>query len=545
MKICSSIPLFTPTVLGLVVAFYDFDAVASFLIKDSISSPTHAVVRIKPEALPFCTLKVGGSTASEDTNNGNDEYDDFYNDFDPSNYEDFDQVSEEYTRDVDADNSDVDLEIITELITKRSEMKKTRQFDEADKIRDELLANYGILVRDKDRKWRTGCSESQNHSKWLHGDNLIPRGDFKSRDDFGPNGHDYVLAKDAGPNISSMSEETIHELLAKRLSCKFDRDYDAADAIQAELLSAGVLIDGKARRWRADGQFFSSFAPREYKMLPHNYDLSKDLKEIEKLVQERSICRAERLFTRSDEIREELFQKFDVRINDKMQSWSVGGNQSWGRTKRPYEISDRSKVPNDVGDIEKLVEERDIARENRDFAEADAIRNQLLEKSIIVDDKKRIWYVGKVSKIFGKDNPNAKQKPPYIRRGGGDLSAEKMDEIESLVDERDMHKLDKQYNDADVIRNRLLNEYGVQVDDGNREWYIISNEYLLAHDSAEIDDETRILVQQKIQDRTIARGEKDYEKADTIKKVLFKKHNVVIDDRMREWSVIKSENLLS
>ena len=67
----------------------------------------------------------------------------------------------------------------------------------------------------------------------------------------------------------------------------------------------------------------------------------------------------------------------------------------------------------------------------------------------------------------------------------------------------------------------------------------------MAHDSAEIDDETRILVQQKIQDRTIARGEKDYEKADTIKKVLFKKHNVVIDDRMREWSVIKSENLLS
>ena len=490
-------------------------------------------------------------TAVSETNEDeekNDEYDDFFDDFDPSDFEEYNNqdsqssYGDRYTRDIDADDSDVDLETVTELIAKRSEMKRTRQFDEADQIRDELLETHGILFRDKDRKWRTGCSESQNHSKWLYGDTLKPRGSFKSRDDFGPNGHDYALASDAGPNIASISEEKIHELLAKRLSCKFDRDYDGADELQAELLSAGVVIDGKAREWRADGQYFSNnFAPREYKMSPHNCDISNELHDIEKLMSERSLARAERLFKRSDEIRDELLEKFDVRINDKMMLWSVGGEQNWGKKYLRYTMSDRSKVPDGVDDIEKLVQQRDTARVSRDFAKADVIRNQLLDKNIIVDDKKRIWYVGKAANAPRNDS-KSKDTSPYSRRGGGDLSEEELNGIEGLVNKRDGHKRKRQYKDADTIRSGLLKDYGVQLDDDNREWYIVSTEYCMAHDSAELDEETRSKVQQKIQDRNLARGEKDYEKADTIKKVLFKKYNIAIDDRTKEWSVISREN---
>jgi cysteinyl-tRNA synthetase len=225
-----------------------------------------------------------------------------------------------------------------------------------------------------------------------------------------------------------------------------------------------------------------------------------------------------------------------------MQSWCVGENNNWGKKYQPYAMSDRCKVPSNVSDIEKLVEERDIARGNRDFAKADAIRSQLLGKSVIVDDKKRLWYVGKVSKTPGMNVMNTRDRSPYIRRGGGDLSLEKLDLIESLINKRDRLKRKKLFNDADAIRSRLLNEYGVQVDDGNRQWYIMSTEYCIAHDSAEIDDETQKMVQKKIQDRMLARVEKDYKKADAIKKILFKKHNVVIDDRMKEWSVVNREN---
>lgn len=544
MKVRSSLSFSISPLLA--VSLYKLDAVAPFSIRDSARGITRAVAPSKPGAPSSCMRKLVITKALE-TDDDYDDYDNFYNDFDPSDYEDLNQDilnsnSNEYTRDIDADDSDVDLEKVTELISTRSEMKKTRQYDEADRIRDELLENYGILVRDKDRKWRTGCLQNKNYSKWLHGDSLKPRGNFKRRDDFGPNGHDYVLARDAGPNTSSLSEEKIHELLSKRLCCKFDRDYDGADAIQAELLSAGVVIDGKAREWRADGKFFTRFAPREYNMFPHDYDISNDLEEIEKLILERSFCRAERLFKRSDELRDDLLRRFDVRVNDKMQLWSVGGQQSWGQTYRPYTMSDRSKVPSDVDEIETLVRQRDEARGNKDFVRADTIRNELLDKSIIVDDKKRMWYVGKVTKAPSRNVLNTRDQVPYVRRGGGDLTAVNLNTIQGLLEERNGHKLNKQYKEADEIRYTLLNKYGIQVDDKNREWYIVSNDYSIAHDSAEIDDETRSTVEQKIKDRILARGERNYDKADTIKKMLYKKYKVSIDDRVKEWTVVEINN---
>ncbi len=39
-------------------------------------------------------------------------------------------------------------------------------------------------------------------------------------------------------------------------------------------------------------------------------------------------------------------------------------------------------------DIERLIEERQAARKNRDFARADEIRNELLEKGIILEDSR-------------------------------------------------------------------------------------------------------------------------------------------------------------
>ena len=142
------------------------------------------------------------------------------------------------------------------------------------------------------------------------------------------------------------------------------------------------------------------------------------------------------------------------------------------------------------------------------------------------------------------DSNTQKDIAPFIRRGSGNLSLEELNKIESLVNERDNFKRRKQYKEADDIRSELLRSFDISVDDWNREWYLISEDYGEAYDSAEIDEVTRNLIKQKLQERTLAREEKNYDAADSIKSKLAKEYNVSIDDRKKEWSIIYKENEL-
>jgi len=71
--------------------------------------------------------------------------------------------------------------------------------------------------------------------------------------DFGPNGHDYYLSEESGPNTSSLSEPEIHGLLAERLQAKMCRNFDIADNIQNDLITAGVFVQDGLKECRADG----------------------------------------------------------------------------------------------------------------------------------------------------------------------------------------------------------------------------------------------------------------------------------------------------
>jgi hypothetical protein len=66
----------------------------------------------------------------------------------------------------------------------------------------------------------------------------------------------YSYAPDAGPMNSSMSEEEIKGLIRERLTCKLNRDFDAADSIKADLEDVGVYVDDRNKLWRADGKTF-------------------------------------------------------------------------------------------------------------------------------------------------------------------------------------------------------------------------------------------------------------------------------------------------
>ena len=519
--------------------------VSAFLPQGRASSRSF-VIKTRPTAVVF--------SSQEES----DDYDDWYADFDPSEYESLDNYSKnqgngyggnndrsadhDYTRDTSIDNSNVDLNTVNYLIGERLQLRKTGRFDQADAIRDELMEQHGVMVRDKERVWRSGCSASGSGQRWSPGGNRKRGGNNKwnnnrnnRQTDFGPNGHDYNMARGAGPITSSLSEEEIHGLLAERLACKLDRDFRNADMIQEELLEAGVVINDKRKEWRADGGSFDEYTSRKYNKSPHSASTG-DIEEIQALIVERAKAKSERLYNKADAIRDDLFDRFDVTIDDKRLEWSVGGDFGVVKKQRmeflPFSQAPDSLPVEDSDEIHRLVEDRDTARADRDFVTADQIRDDLMARNIYIDDRNRQWRVGGRDGNFGERRENGEL---YQRRGGGSISEEEEELIADLLKTRFEHKRNRKFKSADKIRDRLRDEFQVQIDDRNREWHVITTEYAQSPGSATVSDEDKAKIEKLVSERAVAKLQRDYATADSIRDVLMQRYSVSLDDRVKEW----------
>merc|ERR1711865_81202 len=130
--------------------------------------------------------------------------------------------------------------------------------------------------------------------------------------------------------------------------------------------------------------------------------------------------------------------------------------------------------PEDEEYITARVDERSIAKKNRDFDTADYIRDELNQKfDIVIQDKLKQWSVGG---DFGPDGP--KPRGVYERRGGGDLTDEQLENIKKLLFERSGAKKNRDFDTADYIRDNLRDEYNIQIDDKSMEWHVDSPDFI-------------------------------------------------------------------
>jgi cysteinyl-tRNA synthetase len=556
----------------------------SLLLAQTASGFTIAP-RVTPSALTT-TSRTTTTTLLE-----KDEIDDWYADFDPSKFDESSTPSRsssstasprtsapprsndfvgagtphDYERD-SSDSSNVNMDVVDRMMSQRLTARKTGQFEQADAIRDELLRDHGVMIRDKERTWRSGCSESgsgRNFSRGGRGGDRdggrggrggggAPRGRGKN---FGPNGHDYNLSEDAGPSVSALPEPEIHRLMAERLQCKLSRDFQVADSIQEQLFSAGVMVHDARKEWRADGQSFGNddndFSKpgrergsradrnRPYEMSPESEEAS-DVEAIQALIAERVKAKMERVYSLADNIRDELRDMHNVMVDDRLRMWSVGGDFGTPSNTRappgPYMMSPASESPEDAGEVQRLVEARDQARADRDFSMADNIRDDLMERNIEIDDRTRQWAVGGrfANRPMGGGGPGG----AFSRVGGGTLSEEDLELIDSLLVERDGYKRDREFGKADRIRDRLTDQFAVRIDDRSKEWHVVSNEYTPSQGSASLDDATHKYIEEQVNKRAVAKLNKDYEVADAIRDELMDDYQVSIDDRVKEWTAL-------
>jgi cysteinyl-tRNA synthetase len=259
-------------------------------------------------------------------------------------------------------------------------------------------------------------------------------------------------------------------------------------------------------------------------------------KKIQSMIDERLAAKLSRDFDAADAIRDDLKDTYNVVVRDDLRMWSIGG--VFSPPPEPYTMSSYSPPPEgiDAGRVAALIEERDAARLQRDFRTADDIKVGLQEDyNIVINDRLKQWSVG------GNFGPNQEEKTTtstsrgsvYARIGGGSVTPENQAVIEQLLNERASHQLNKDYGKADRVRERLETDFNVRVDDRNREWHVVTNDFTYKVSAHSLDEDTLAYIQEQVNQREIARLLKDYEGADNIRDALMDQFAVSLDDRVK------------
>jgi cysteinyl-tRNA synthetase len=491
----------------------------------------------------------------------------------------------------------VDEKKVNQLLLKRSRAQQDRNYVLADDIRDELNDVHGVYVWDRDGLW--SCSAIAPRRRYRGNGGKTGQTPAKpSRRQFGRNGHDYVqIGGEIDESMCSLKLHEIHSFLSKRLEYKLLKRYDKADEIQSILYENGVKIHDRLKQWRADGGIFADvegmvarsygkpFQLNEYsKSLP---DDDRVVRVIEDLVFARDEARASLDYVKADELREILWTRYRVAVDDKSRTFSVGGDfgpngtflwtdngpvnpkgtsrldkkdVDWRLQGGMYVQSPYSKpLANEnmeLEEVENLIHDRLEAKRVQDYKLADHIRDFLYQKyGVSVDDRLRQWSVGglfdegEIEKLQ-KESPTSPDGKitsfvyrRYNRRGGiGHLTEQDISQIEIMVQQRAEEMARFNRPGAKAIQNTLWEKYFVVVDDIHGEWYIRGNDYILSpvweHRLPLKVKESREEIEKLIRERTQARHEKDYGRADEIRNDLISAYNIKLDDRIKEWTII-------
>ena len=337
----------------------------------------------------------------------------------------------DYSRDPADAETNVDIGEINSLLSQRLDAKKTKKFRLADSIRDHLRTSFGVEIDDAASLWSAspdanfGGGQRGRTSPRSGGPRAGNRQNRGSR--FGPNGHDYQQT--GGPMHAScqLSENEIHSLLAERLQCKLDRNYKKADNIQHMMWDAGVRIHDGKRQWRYDGGSFSD----------------------------------------DDDNGSGAGGRHAGKRMKQQRKKSAGCNKS--PYSEPISREDEAYVTD-------LIEKRMEAKRIQNYETADGIKEELLNMmNVHIDDSLRSWSVGG---NFG-DNRRYFDGEEYFFVGDSDkIEPKTLEIIKKAIAKRSEYKRCRNYDEADNIRDRLRETFGISVDD-KRKCYYFEKEFEL------------------------------------------------------------------
>jgi hypothetical protein len=355
-------------------------------------------------------------------------------------------------------------------------------------------------------------------------------------------GHDYSLAPDAGPSVSTLTENEIHKRLTDRMQYMISRDTERLKIIDGELEGVCVFVDDMAKLWRADGISFNFNSSSKLPNVDerHDYRLSSDAgpskatisePDIHNLLAERHYYRRIRDFSNADMIRKDLEVR-GVYLDDKNKKWRADGIK-FPHFRHNYRMSRNggpitATIPDT--EIHKLLAERHRCKLMQDFEAADRILERLDKCGVSVDDKTMKW------RADGIRFSQLRHNYELSAEAGPSRASLSEAEIHKLLAKHWYFKSLNDFDNTDWVSHSLL-DAGVFVDEESLEWRAdgVRHNYQLSPDAGPCSSslpETDI--HELIEKRMRCRWRQDFKTADRIRLELSDA-GVFVDDKKKEW----------
>jgi len=202
-----------------------------------------------------------------------------------------------------------------------------------------------------------------------------------------------------------VSLDEIMRLVVQREQARFSKDFSLADSYRDQLGGLGVTLQDKEHTWRsndgrqgripsfneienAGGSPDAVMSMMQERMQPPPVNDDSENGFIKNLIRQREEARAAKDYARSDQIRDELKSQ-GVDIFDKDKIWK-GPNGACGVVIGFNAGNGSHPCPSDK-EITILVQQREKAREAKDWAMGDMIRSELKLWSVEIFDKDKTW----------------------------------------------------------------------------------------------------------------------------------------------------------
>jgi cysteinyl-tRNA synthetase len=385
------------------------------------------------------------------------------------------------------------------LIHKREQARAKKNWGDADEIREQLRAR-GVELYDKNHEW-----VAQDGRK-----GVIP---------IGAAGAGSITAGAA----CTLSDAEIITKINEREDARGKKDFATSDQKREELRAAGVDVFDKDRCWKTnDGRQGRIGVSVEAHLAGATQAMGEA--EIDARLQQREQARAQKDWATADQIREELRAR-GIELYDQTSMWKASDGRVGmlpaqpGRTgaglagmlapalAAPVMAAAGLANPalslmaagggvSTLSDqaIFALIEEREQARKSKNWAVADKIREGMRARGVEVFDKTGQWRAsdGRQGTIVGAGVGGvsaAGMAPPNMGvvaaaaagglmgggagggggGGGGAGGAISEAEIAAYLDQREIHRANKNWAQADVIRT-TLRQAGVDIYDKEARW---------------------------------------------------------------------------